>query len=253
MKVPRDSVQVRRAARAAFQNDARNWVDTLRIGRLTSAEILTLVRVEGWDNLEHAAARGQGVVLVSLHLGNFDLVGQALAARGYHVTIPVERIHPPELLNFLVDQRSSQGITLVPIEQAARQMVRALRRGEIAAITGDRNVAGRTARVPMFDAEADLPLGPASLARHTGAPVLVGVGLREGFNRYRGILTAEIPLSSAVRDADAEIEDTRSITAVLEEFISLHPEQWLAFSPVWSYVGSQNPTVTMDQHSKVVT
>ena len=56
--------------------------------------------------------------LAVLHLGNFDLVGQALAARGYRVTVPVERIRPEVLFDMLTNQRRKHGIRLVPAENA---------------------------------------------------------------------------------------------------------------------------------------
>src|SRR5947209_19811148 len=65
------SPQVRATAKRAFQNDAMNWIDTLRIGRLSLDEIRAMVSVDDWPLLESYATTNRGLILVTLHLGNF--------------------------------------------------------------------------------------------------------------------------------------------------------------------------------------
>jgi KDO2-lipid IV(A) lauroyltransferase len=187
--------------------------------------------------------------MATLHLGNFDLVGQVLAARGYRLTVPVETMQPRELFDFLVAQRTSKGIRVVPVEHAARHMVRALKAHEVIGVACDRHIAGRTARVPMFGVPASLPLGPISLARRTGAPMLLGVGTRTGPGRFDGYIRP-IPLSFG---PDPDLDDQmnlRRLAAVMEEMIRLFPEQWLAFTPFWTDESAENGTDTMRHQSR---
>jgi KDO2-lipid IV(A) lauroyltransferase len=242
------SPQVRSAAKAAFQHDAMNWIDTLRIGRLSLDEIRDMVRVDDWPLLERYTGSGRGLILVTLHLGNFDLVGQVLAAHGYRLTVPVERMQPQALFDFLVQQRTRNGISLVPVEHASRDLVRALRVGDIVGLAGDRNISGKAALVSVFGRPASLPLGPVSLARRTGCPLLFAVGVRESPGRFRGIVRA-VPVASTGDHAADDARNLAAFAGLMEETIAQFPDQWLAFTPFWKPQEHDN-TATMEHQKR---
>jgi KDO2-lipid IV(A) lauroyltransferase len=240
------SPEVARLARSAFRNDARNWIDTVRLHRLTPGEILCSVPiVEGWEHIEQAAERSRGLILVTLHLGNTDLVGQLLVARGYQLTVPVERVQPARLFDLLQRERQSKGIDTVPVHGAAPALLRALRAGQIVAVAGDRSVAGRTGRAAVFGRDASLPLGPLALARHTGAPVILGVGARVGPGRYRGYVTPPLPLQHTGNARDDERHYLEVLAATMEPFIARFPDQWLMFTPFWTDGGNEKAAATI--------
>ncbi len=243
------SKEVRSAAESAFQNDAMNWIDTLRIGRLSLDEIRQMVVVDDWALLEHAAGDGHGVILVTLHLGNFDLVGQVLSAHGYRLTVPVEHMQPHRLFDFLVKQRARNGIHIVPVEHASRELVRALRAGEMIGVAGDRAFAGKTLSLPVFGRPADLPTGAVSLARRAGCPLLFAVGIRESPGRFRGLVRS-VPM---VDSGDATLDDRHnleSFVTLMEETIRQYPGQWLAFRPFWKDDTSEKTAATMGHQKR---
>lgn len=239
-----DSREVRAAAKSAFQNDAMNWIDTLRIGRLSLDEIRQMVVVDDWPLLEQTAGNGRGVILVTLHLGNFDLVGQVLSAHGYRLTVPVEHMQPHRLFDFLVKQRARNGIHIVPVEQAPRELIRALRAGEMIGMAGDRAFAGKTISVPVFGKPADLPIGAVSLARRTGCPLLFAVGVRESPGHFRGLVRS-VQIDNS---GDATFDDRQNLetfVTLMEETIVQYPGQWLAFRPFWRDNTSEKSAATM--------
>jgi KDO2-lipid IV(A) lauroyltransferase len=160
-------------------------------------------------------------------------VGQVLAARGLEVTVPVEHMKPAKLFDFLVRQRVSQGLTVVPVERAPRALLRALRLGQVVAVTGDRAVAGRVAWVEFFGRPAPLPRGPVSLARHTGAPLLLAVGVRVLGSHYLGFISPPLDLISSSDVEKTECENTQRLAHAFEPFIRRFADQWLVFVPVW--------------------
>jgi KDO2-lipid IV(A) lauroyltransferase len=243
------SSEVRSAAMSAFQNDAMNWVDTLRIGRLSLSEIQDMVRVDDWSLLEDSLAGGRGLILVTLHLGNFDFVGQVLLARGYRLTVPVERMQPHALFDFLVEQRATNGINIVPVEHAPRDLIRALRSGELVGLAGDRNIAGKTMTLPVFGIPASLPIGPVSLARRTGCPLVLAVGIREGPGRFRGMMLA-VPMTFS---GDAAFDDAHNLAAFverMEQIVARFPEQWLLFRRFWQIDAGENTAATMGHQKR---
>lgn len=243
------SAAVRTTARSVFQNDAMNWVDTLRIGRLSLDDIQEMVRVDDWPLVERSTALGRGLILVTLHLGNFDLVGQVLSAHGYRLTVPVEHMEPHGLFDFLVQQRARNGINIVPVEHASRELVRALRSGELVGLAGDRNIAGKVVNVPVFGRQAALPIGPVSLARRMGCPLLFAVGVRDSPGRFRGIIRS-VPTTYC---GDAASDDARNLATfveLMEEIVAQYPGQWLAFRPFWKIDTGENAAATMGHQKR---
>jgi KDO2-lipid IV(A) lauroyltransferase len=239
-----------RIGRCAFCSDAKNWVDTLRICRLTDLEIRQTIHVDGWERITAAAREGNGVILVTMHLGNFDLVGQYVAAQGFRMTIPVEEMRPARLFDYLVRLRASRGINIVSVQKRPMQVMRALRRGEIVGLAGDRDFSGGGVEVDFFGRPALLPGGPARLARHTGSPLLIGIGVRKPSGGYEGFVPPPIELQhSDDEDADAH-ENTKRIARALEPFVTRFPEQWLAFSPIWPERNRPNHLATIERQEQ---
>lgn len=250
------SREVQRAGQQAFAYDAMNWVDTLRIGRLSRQQVRDLIEVQGWEHLEGALLEHKGVILVTLHLGNFDFVGQIFAARGIRLIMPVEHMQPEKLFAMLAEQRASQGIRVVPVERAAWEMARALKAGDVVGIAGDRAVAGQTLAVEFFGRPAALPAGAVSLAARTGAPLLLAIGLRRPPHGttlgpkagYLGVISPPLSLTHA-RDATAE--NLRVLARAMEDVIRRYPEQWLVFTPVWKDYAPPSTPGTIEQPARV--
>jgi lauroyl/myristoyl acyltransferase len=199
--------------------------------------------------LERSSESGTGVILVTLHLGNFDLVGQVLAAHGYRLTVPVERMQPVRLFDFLVKQRARNGIHVVPVEHASRELVRALHTGEMVGLAGDRSVAGKTARVPVFGKPAELPIGPVSLARRSRCPLLFAVGIRERPGEFRGIIKS-VPIVDSGDASGDDLRNLKEFVTLMEETVRQFPGQWLAFRPFWDSDISENSAATMGHQKR---
>lgn len=239
---PLGSRRVRSLASGVFQADAKNWVDTLRIWRISDQALLETVHVDGWEHLDSALSGGKGAILLGIHLGNFDLVGQILLARGYNLTVPVERMQPRALFDFLIDGRRSRGMRLVAVDEAPKELLRTLHAGKIVGVTGDRQIAGKGMRVEFFGQPATLPRGPVSLARLSGAPLLLAYGIRLPSNSFHGYIASPVYMARGVGEAGA----MRDVARLMEAPIREHIDQWLAFSPVWE-PGSPDGVDTMER------
>ena len=239
----------KRTARRAFLHDARNWVDTLSISRLTPAEVSAAVEVEGWHHVTDAVGTGKGAVLISFHLGNFDLVGQILAIHGFRLTVPIERMRPDALFQMLKQQRESLGIHLVPVEHASRALLAALRRGELIGATIDRNLAGKGVVVDVFGHPTTLARGPIALSARTGAPLLLGLGVRVGERRYRGFVVPIKPSANPLPGKEGEAVIAQEIAELMEHYIREFPEQWMAFRPLWGRRQRANSAATIGRNT----
>ncbi|GAB4534784.1 MAG: lysophospholipid acyltransferase family protein [Anaerolineae bacterium] len=226
--------QIERLTRATFDYVAYNYYDLFRLPTLSAAQVEAIVRIEGWENVEAALSLGKGVVMTSAHFGNIEIVLYAMLMRGVAITIPAERVEPPELYDYLTALRTSKGLKLIPVDGPMLDLFRTLRKGGVAGIAGDRNVTDSGMVVEFFGAPARLPDGHVRLALRTGAPLILG------FSRRRGRGTYEARFYPHFRIPDEGSEEERIAAGMayvvrgLEQAISSHPEQWVVTVPIWN-------------------
>ncbi|MDA8359507.1 MAG: phosphatidylinositol mannoside acyltransferase [Actinomycetota bacterium] len=231
---PDDDV-VRRWTRRAYRSYARYWLEGARLPAVGAAEVNQRMMVErGYEHLQKAMAAGQGVVMALPHVGSWEWGGSFLASQGYPMTSVAERIEPPALFEWFVEERKAIGLTIVPLGPGSGPAVlRTLRAGGLVGLLCDRDLVGDGVEVEFFGERTTLPAGPATLALRTGA-VLVGAVVYSGPGREH---TAEItaPLdASRSGDLRADVQRiTQSIARVFEQFVARCPEQWHLYQPNW--------------------
>ncbi len=231
--LPAASPAVRaRAVADTFARFACCFSDLLVLNRRRPASLAgALAAVEGREHLVQARAARRGVILLTAHLGNWDLAGRLLArhhGRPTHVVLSAER--EAGLEAYL--RRDQPGLRFVTRRQAsaALDLWAALRRDEMVAMQADRATGERgDALVGFFGAPAAFPLGPFVLARAAGAPVVPAFCLMTEDDRYR--LTIEPPIAVRGGGEHAALEAT---VRALERVVREHPTQWFNFYDVWA-------------------
>ena len=227
------AAEVERVTRETFRYIALNYYDLLRVPALTPAEIERVVRVEGWGNVERALAAGKGLIMVSAHFGNIEIVLHILLFRGISVTIPVERVQPEILFQYICRVRTSKGLRLIPIDGPLLELFRALRRGEIAGLAADRDITRSGLMVDFFGAPARLPDGHVQLALRTGTPIVMGFSQRLPDNTFAARFEPPLELeNTGDRERDIRV-GLEKVVAIMERYIARHPEQWAIVVPIW--------------------
>lgn len=220
--------------RGAFRINGRNFTDLFRMPHWSPRDFDRMVRAEaGWGVFDEAIGRGKGVIVVTAHLGAFDVVGHAIGARGIPLTALTGRTTTRFIFDAVNYLRRGHNVSTVEATPAGvRQVIRALRRGEAAGFLADYDFFRNGLPVSFFGRETTLPPGPVRIARDTGA-LIVGAFARrtgEGYAlSFAGPL--EIPRS---RDLDADLAAGMDrLVALLEHAISAMPEQWVILQRVW--------------------
>jgi KDO2-lipid IV(A) lauroyltransferase len=224
-------------ARRAFVNFSQYLVDLLRMEDLRREDFEPRVEMEGWEHFEAAYRRGKGVILVTMHMGHWDLAGAAIALRGYPVTAIVEDIAPPRLNAIVQDARRALGIEVIAATSlsrdlaAAARVLRVLRRGQVLALMVDEPEKERQLAVRFLGVETMVPAGPAALALATGAPIVPGVLVRASKRRYKGLIGSPIePGSNGNREEALQVLSQRVVGA-FEPWVRCYADQWFVFRP----------------------
>jgi KDO2-lipid IV(A) lauroyltransferase len=228
-----------RIALECFRNLGRTFFEVLTLDRLTRDELDRLVTFEGEEGLKAAADDGRGVLFVTAHIGNWELLGGAVAMR-YPLAVVAAPIYDRRVEKVMIGLRAAHGIeTLVRDSPSAlKRMIAMLRRGGVVGLLIDQDTKADGVFVPFFHREAFTPTGPASLAYRTGASVVVGFIVREGRERHRIILHGPLPLPRT-GDIERDIRDqTAGFTRMIEEQIRRTPEQWIWMHRRWKTAAS---------------
>lgn len=232
--------RVERLVFSTFRMFAHNWCDVMLMMRVRGKKLQALIgRRSSGRPLDEALAAGTGAILVSPHLGNWELGGLGLADLGYTVNVLTFR-EPDEKVNELRETvRRERGIRFIYVDRhdtsplAIIEAVNALRRNEVLALLGERDGSSHTVRCDFFGKPVDIPVGAAYLALASGAPVIpVFVPMENG--KYATLMEEAIYFSGGHgRHEEAISNGMQRVTAVFERYIRQYPDQWYNFYDFW--------------------
>jgi KDO2-lipid IV(A) lauroyltransferase len=223
----------------------RHWLRSLvELGWLLGRDgdrLLEGVEGEGEDVLREAQARGRGVIVITGHFGNFELMPLWWSRRHGSLTLVVRPLDNPWLEARLGRVRRRFGNRVLGRRHGLAEALRSLRRGETVGVLIDQNMAHRQGLfVEFFGKWACTTRLPALLALRTGAPVVPAFILRLGEGRHRVTIGEEIPLVRTGVLSQDLLLNTARFTQALEGMVRRHPEQWLWVHRRWK---NQPPSV----------
>lgn len=193
------------------------------------------IRYEGLENYLSARDRGKGVLVLTGHLGAWELSSFYHSLMGYPMGMVIRRLDNPLVDRFVNRIRCQYGNRVIHKDDFARGLIASMRAGETVGILMDTNMTPpQGVFVPFFGVEACTASGMARVAARTGAAVVPGFLLWEK-NEQRYVLHfgEELPVV-CTEDAEADaLENTAAFTAVIESYIRRYPEQWLWMHRRW--------------------
>jgi KDO2-lipid IV(A) lauroyltransferase len=232
---PSTDREVAQVARRSFRNFAKYIVEIMRFPLLSVADFERLVVVEGREHLRGALALGKGVIFVSIHFGNFELGGARIADE-IPLNVIADELENERLMDLLIGNRAHKNITLLAPDGAAKKVLGALRRNEMVGLMmdlGPRAQAFDVVEADFFGIRTAFPAVAASLARVSGAPIVVAAVVRRHDNTFTGIALPPIFVARTKQAAEDVQHATQAIARGLEGFVTRWPDQWYIFRPMW--------------------
>lgn len=231
-----DRAEIERIARASYAHLGRTSIETAILPSYSSSRILDLFEaVNGWDIVERLMAKGNGLIVVTGHLGNWELGGAYLAARGLPIDAVARHMANPLFDRYLTKTRERIGMSIVHDEAAVRRVPRSLRSGRAVAFLTDQGTIGLASTwVPFFGRLAKTPRGPAVFALRLDTPVVFGVAIRQPSGRY--VLSFEEIDTTATGDREADVDRiVADYTNALERWVRRAPEQYFWHHRRWKH------------------
>jgi len=218
---------VKELARESYRHLGRSSIETALLASIGKKGLLDLVEtLEGWEIVERELARGKGLIFVSGHMGNWELGGAYIAARGVPLDAIVRGMANPLFDTWLNEGREELGITVVHDSEAVRRTPRSLRAGRAVGFIADQGVLGLASTfVPFFGRPAKTPRGAAVFALRFEVPVVFVVALRKPNGRYRIVFERVEIAGTGDRDRDVDAIVAK-YTQLLEKWVRVAPEQY---------------------------
>ncbi|MFQ5960007.1 MAG: 4'-phosphopantetheinyl transferase superfamily protein [Candidatus Methylomirabilales bacterium] len=235
-KVPDDEIV--RLAQAFYGHLARFLGEFLRFSWLSLERRGTLVRVENIDAMLRAHARGKGILVLTGHLGNWELATVAGMAnfpqyRGrFH--IPRKPLHPPWLDTLVTGRFRRAGLGVLPKKGALEGILDRLAAQDVVVFIMDQHAGARDGvDVEFFGHPAKTFRSLATIALATGAPVVPTATWREPDGHHVLRFEEALPVVECDDPDEAIRANTQVYNAALERLILRHPEQWFWMHRRW--------------------
>lgn len=226
--------EIRRLAKRNWTMLGKNCAEILRASRIRTLEELEEIMVtHGFEHFEAAHAAGKGVILLTCHLGPFDLQVTNCALRGLAPLVVGTRLKDPRLNALLWHHRNALGSVAIERGKDTFKLLKTLKSGGTVGILIDQDTRVKSCFVDFFGRPAATPVGAALLALKTGANVVPAyVHLGEDGKQHMHFL----PVIETIDTGDEErdlVTNTQRYSDFIQEKVARHPDQWVWMHERW--------------------
>jgi Kdo2-lipid IVA lauroyltransferase/acyltransferase len=226
-----DAAWIRRVARESYAHLGRETMMMLRLSWMSRADVLARTVIVDERPARRHYEEGRGIVIVTGHLGNWEIGGAAVAARDYDVAAIAKRAANPLFYERIMAARLRFGVEIIDLAQGTKGALRALRKGKVVAFAADQH-SGSGIRVPFFGRPAATFRGPAVMALRTGAPLYLAACIRRPDGMYE--ITLDEVDTTPTEDMEADVlRVTTAWVGRLEAAVRTHPGQYLWHHRRW--------------------
>jgi len=223
--------------RRLWRLHGRFLLELFRFETMPDEKVARLVpEFVGVEHIKSALDKGKGAVILTAHLGHWELGGILLKYLGFKVNV-VQYMYESAEQNRLLDKNKDlRGINVIPSDDPAGFAInvhRALKNNELVAIQGDRDLGKSGRAIDFFGKPAYFPAGPVLLAMKTGAPLIPAFTIIGEDGDYHPVAEPEVSLVKTGDDESDLMANMSKVVGIIEKYVRGHPEQWFNFYYFW--------------------
>ena len=227
--------RIQKLSKRVFENLGVTLLEICQMTSFSREDILRKVRIRGKDNLLNAIKNPKGVILISAHIGNWEMAHQSISCYLRKPLVLVAReLQSKAFDQWILKLRARFGNTIIYKEGALPDMTRTLRQGKVLGLLIDQETKrSEGVDATFFDRTVSATPSAALLAIRCKSPVLPVFCIREADSRLT--LVVEPPLTMKKTEglrADLKA-NTQIMTSAIERAVRAYPEQWLWFHKRW--------------------
>ena len=225
--------ELRTIARRVFENLGKNAYELVCLPRINKDNIDRYVEIKNPEILDEAFKAGNGIIIITAHFGNWELMAAALRLKGYPGVTVGRRIYFDKYDNYLNSLRRIHDVQVIYRDESPRKILKELRANRIVGIVADQDVDSvEGVFVDFFGQEAYTPAGPAALAKASSA-ALVPVFMIRKNGRHSLVVEKAVELADTGDREKDLIENTGRWSAVVESYVRRYPDQWVWMHRRW--------------------
>lgn len=223
--------------REVFRNFGRYLVEFFRMRKTVTPKYLKeQIKVEHFERFEEVASRGKGGILLTAHIGNWELGAAVMSSLGYQFTAIALPHKERTVNNFFNQQREAWGIRIVPMQHAVRKCLEALRQNQWVGLLADRDFSSNGETMTFLGKKSLIPKGAAVLSAKTGAAILPAFFIRNAQEGFTLLIDQPIYPPTVFQDNVPDnivLDLMQKYKGVIEDVIRRYPAQWLMFREFW--------------------
>jgi KDO2-lipid IV(A) lauroyltransferase len=229
-----DERRLKAITREVFRNFANYLVEFFRFAKVDDDYIKKNVMITGLENIDRALAMGKGVIILSAHIGNWELGGFILSLLRQPMAAVALRHQDKRINDFFTRQRLRGALIPIEIGITLRECYRVLRANGLLALLGDRDFSTNGLKAEFFGRPTMVPKGPAVLSHRLGSAIVPSFMTRESDDNFRLAFGEPIFPPKGPDKEEAIREIAARYLPVIEDYIKRYPEQWYVFRKVWN-------------------
>ncbi|MEA3506172.1 MAG: lysophospholipid acyltransferase family protein [Elusimicrobiota bacterium] len=213
----------------SYKNMGANIVDAALMNFRSKKFWLKRITISGNNYLKQNLGQGRGVVYLTAHIGNWELMGAFLSMIGHPINVVARRMTDSVLDRLLVGVRGRRGYNTIYRSGTGnmRKMLKVLKAGQVLGILIDQDTKVGGVFVDFFGHSAYTPTAVAQFGKMDNTVIIPGFIYRNKDYSYRVEVLRPLDKKGDMR------EQTQEQTRIIEEFIKKHPAQWVWMHPRW--------------------
>ena len=228
--------KIKEIAFGCYKSVIISFLEILNMQKMSRSELINMLNVDNVDLIIKNYQYGKGVILLSAHFGNWELIATSMSARiniPFHVVVKHQsNPYVDKKINLI---RIKWGNEIVSLGISIRNIYKELKNKNLVAMVADQRGPADGLRIKFCGIETAIYSGPAILAIRTGAPLIYGITIRQPDFSYKVVLE-KINLEDLPDDEGEKVKEiSQRLAFFLEKYVRQYPEQWLWMHKIWKY------------------